>query len=133
MWIAAALGFALFSWLRSGAANPAAYPRWPLWVIGNFIGFGLGSLGSANRAFVGYLTPADRAAEFFGLWGLVFKLAAVLTIPFGLAKDTLGTTAALLVLVGFLVTGLLLTLFVDENRGLAAVRAEEAATMPPAP
>lgn len=131
IWIAAALGFALFSWLRNTSATPATFPRWPLWLIGNFIGFGLGSLGSANRAFVGYLTPADRAAEFFGLWGLVFKLAAVLTIPFGLAKDALGTTAALLVLAGFLIAGLVLTLFVNEKRGLAAVRAEEAATLPP--
>jgi len=125
VWIFAALGFALFSWLRSQAADPAAFPRWPLWVVGNFIGFGLGSLGAANRAFFCYLTPANRSAEFFGLWGLVFKFSAVLTIPFGLAKDTLGTTAALLVLAGFLVAGLVVTFFIDEERGLAAARADE--------
>jgi UMF1 family MFS transporter len=94
--------------------------------VGNFIGFGLGSLGAANRAFFCYLPPASRSAEFFGLWGLVFKFAAVLTIPFGLAKDFLGTTAALLVLAGFLVAGLVVTCFIDERRGLAAAQAADA-------
>lgn len=126
LWIATTAGFVVFAWARSRAAVPAAFPSWPLWLIGNLVGFGLGSLGSANRAFVGYLTPAARSAEFFGLWGLVFKLAAVLTIPFGFAKDAWGTPAALLVLLGFLVVGGGLTLFVDERRGLATARAEDA-------
>ncbi len=126
LWIATTAGFALFAWLRTRAAEPAAFPTWPLWLVGNLIGFGLGSLGSANRAFVGFLTPSTRSAEFFGLWGLVFKLAAVFTIPFGFAKDAWGTPAALLVLLGFLVAGGGFTLFVDEQRGLAAARAEDA-------
>jgi len=124
---AATLGFVSFSWLRSRAADPAAFPGWPLWLIGNLVGLGLGALGSANRAFAGYLTPVGRSAEFFGLWGLVFKLGAVGTIPFGLAKDAWGTTAALVVLLGFLVAGTVLTLFVDEQRGLAAAQAAEMA------
>lgn len=125
VWIATTAGFAAFAWARSRAAMPAEFPTWPLWLVGNLIGFGLGSLGSANRAFVGFLTPTSRSAEFFGLWGLVFKLAAVFTIPFGFAKDAWGTPAALLVLLGFLAVGGLLTLFVDEHRGLAAARAED--------
>lgn len=125
IWIFTTAGFAVFAWLRGHSADPAGYPTWPLWLVGNLIGFGLGSLGSANRAFVGFLTPASRSAEFFGLWGLVFKLAAVLTIPFGFAKDAWGTPAALLVLLGFLVVGGSITLFIDENRGLAAARTED--------
>ena len=125
VWIAATAGFVLFAWLRSRAPDPNGYATWPLWLLGNLFGFGLGSLGSANRAFVGYLTPASRSAEFFGLWGLVFKLAAVVTIPFGWAKDVWGTPAALVVLLGFLVVGSIITLFVDEHRGLEAARAED--------
>jgi uncharacterized integral membrane protein len=53
---------------------------------------------------------------------LVFKLAAVLTVPFGYAKDAWGTPAALIVLLGFLVIGFVLTLGVNEERGLAAAR-----------
>ena len=95
-------------------------------MFGNLLGFGLGSLGSANRAFVGYLTPEHRSAEFFGVWGLVFKSAAVLTVPFGYAKDHWGTPTALGVLAGFVVIGFSLTLLVDEARGVAAALADDA-------
>ena len=125
VWVVTTGGFILFAWLRGQAADPEAFPRWPLWVLGNCIGFGLGSLGSANRAFVGYLTPVHRTGEVFGLWGLIFKLAAVITLPFGYVKDAWGTTSALWVLLGFIVIGFVLTLFIDEQRGLAAAREED--------
>lgn len=57
------------------------------------------------------------------MWGLVFKLAAVMTFPFAWAKDELGTPQALLVLAAFIAVGLGLTLFVDEKRGHAAANA----------
>ncbi len=95
----------------------------PVWIAGNMLGLGLGSLGAANRAFVGYLTPANRSAEFFGLWGLVFKLAAVLVVPFGYVKDKFGLPSSLAVLAGFVIVGFVLTLFIDEKRGAAAAAA----------
>jgi len=127
LWLVTALSFSLFAFLR--ARNPAGVPTWPLWLFGNLIGFGLGSLGSANRAFVGYFTPRARTAEVFGVWGMVFKFATVLTIPFAYVKDTLGTPASLLVLAGFILAGLVVTLMVDEPRGLAAARAQDAEGM----
>ena len=84
------------------------------------LGFGLGSLGSANRAFVSYLAPPNREAEIFGIWGLMWKLSAIMTFPFAWVKDTVGTAEALLVLAGFILAGLILTLMIDERRGLAA-------------
>ena len=120
VWIITVLGFALYAWLHDrNPANPD-FPIWPLWLVGNLLGFGLGSLGSANRAFVGYLAPPGREAETFGMWGLVWKLSALTTFPFAWVKDTLGTPQALLVLAGFIAAGLLLTFFIDERRGLAA-------------
>jgi UMF1 family MFS transporter len=123
IWLATALGFAFYAYLyethaRSGAAEP--YPTWPLWVVGNLLGFGLGSLGSANRAFVSYLAPPNREAEVFGLWGLMWKLSAIMTFPFAWVKDTVGTPEALLVLAGFILAGLILTLCINERRGHAA-------------
>ncbi len=123
LWLATALGFAWYARLHethSASMPDEPFPLWPLWLIGNLLGFGLGSLGSANRAFVGYLAPPDREAETFGMWGLVWKLSAIMTFPFAWVKDTLGTASALLVLAGFLTIGLVLTLFIDEKRGLAA-------------
>jgi len=123
IWIVTAAVFAGYAHgyeLNGRRPNAGPYPTWPLWLIGNLLGFGLGSLGSSNRAFVSYLAPEGRAAETFGMWGLVFKLAAIMTFPFAWIKDTRGTPAALLVLTGFLLIGLLLTLFVNEARGRAA-------------
>lgn len=123
LWMLTTVSLAFYAWMRTRVADPSAYPTWPLWALGNLLGFGLGSLGSANRAFVGFLTPVSRTGEVFGLWGLVFKLSAVCTIPFGVAKDKLGTPAALLVLLAFIVVGFAVTLFVDERRGRDAARA----------
>jgi len=125
IWVLTALGFAFYAHrhdlhLQHAAPGAAPYPTWPLWLIGNLMGFGLGSLGSANRAFVAFLAPAHRSAETFGMWGLVLKVAAIMTFPFAWIKDTSGTPAALLVLAGFLVVGFVLTLFVNETRGRAA-------------
>ncbi len=123
IWVLTALAFAGYAFLQDRHRQlPGAppYPTWPLWVIGNLMGFGLGSLGSANRAFVAYLAPAHRSAEVFGMWGLVYKLAAIMTFPFAWIKDTSGTPYALLVLAGFLAAGFFLTWFVDEVRGHAA-------------
>ena len=127
VWLATAFGFALYAYLydahaRSGVV--AKYPTWPLWVIGNLLGFGLGSLGSANRAFVSYLAPPNREAEVFGIWGLMWKLSAIMTFPFAWVKDTMGNAQALLVLAGFLVVGLVLTLMINEKRGHAAAQGE---------
>ncbi|MFZ4574705.1 MAG: MFS transporter [Phycisphaerales bacterium] len=118
VWIVVCLLFAGYTWARGHSPDPSAYPLWPIWILGNMIGFGLGSLGAANRAFVGFLTPPERTAECFGLWGLVFKLAAVGTIPFALARDRLGDPASFLLLGGFLVIGLVLTLAVKERRAV---------------
>ena len=123
VWLATALGFAWYAHLydqhaASGIAGD--YPTWPLWVIGNLLGFGLGSLGSANRAFVGYLAPPNREAEVFGIWGLMWKLSAVMTFPFAWVKDTMGNSQALLVLAGFILAGFVMTLFINEKRGHAA-------------
>jgi UMF1 family MFS transporter len=120
VWLATALGFAAYAHLHANHQGAAAFPAWPLWLIGNLLGFGLGSLGSANRAFVGFLAPPGREAETFGMWGLMWKISAIMTFPFAWVRDTLGTTEALLLLAGFLAIGLVLTFFIDEKRGAAA-------------
>jgi UMF1 family MFS transporter len=123
LWLFTALGFAGYSALHSAhlALHPQSpFPVWPLWLIGNLLGFGLGSLGSANRAFVSYLTPTGREAETFGIWGLVWKITAITTFPFAWVKDVVGNTEALLVLAAFVAVGLVLSIFIDEKRGALA-------------
>jgi UMF1 family MFS transporter len=131
VWMLATLGFAYYAYtFQQGAKQtpPHIPPQWPMWFFACLVGFGLGALGSANRAFVGFLAPQSRSAEVFGLWGLVFKLAAIGTVPFGLMMDRVGMPAALLTLTGFVTAGFAVTLLVDEKRGGATARDEDART-----
>ena len=117
VWLITACAFAAYAYLHETQSMPA----WPLWLIGNMLGFGLGALGSANRAFVGYLAPPGREGEIFGIWGLTYKVSAIMTFPFAWVRDSTGSPAALLVLAGIILVGLVLTLPIDEQRGRRAI------------
>ncbi|MEO1008533.1 MAG: MFS transporter [Planctomycetota bacterium] len=98
---------------------PGGGPQWPLWIVGNGLGFGLGGIGTASRSLVGRLTPAHRTAEFFGLWGMIYKLAgAIGVLSFGAIARTLGEVASLVLLLSFFAVGTLLMLRVNERAGV---------------
>jgi UMF1 family MFS transporter len=94
------------------------------WIAANIAGICLGASQSAGRALVGYLTPADRHAEFFGLWGLAVKLASILG-PLSYGAVTWLTDndhrAAMLITGTFFVLGLAVLASVDPERGRRAV------------
>lgn len=93
------------------------------WVVANLVGIALGASQSAGRALVGQFSPPERSAEFFGLWGLAGKLAAVIgPLTYGLVTYTShgNHRLALLATAVFFVAGFLLLLSVDERRGRAA-------------
>ncbi len=101
--------------------------RTGFWVVANLVGIALGSSQSAGRALVGLFSPAGRSAEFFGLWGLAGKLAAIVgPITYGLiAWASHGNhRLALLSTAAFFIVGLALLLTVNESRGRAAAQAE---------
>lgn len=123
VWITSCVALA---WLSMSRGRGGWSPEWMFWVIGNGLGFGLGGIGTASRALVGAFTPRHRSAEFFGLWGLTFKLAgAIGVLSFGEIKAAIGTTAALWTLAGFFVAGLIVVLFVSERGGRLAARTAE--------
>ena len=68
----------LCGWIVMVVVAAAARDVPTFWVAANLGGLCLGSSQSAARALVGYLSPGDRRAEFFGLWGLSVKLSAIL-------------------------------------------------------
>lgn len=114
VWAVSTLGLAFNNLLGGG-------PEW-FWLISAGVGLGLGGIGTGSRALVGALTPPAKAGEFFGLWGLVFKLAGVVgPVCFGVVSLT-HATAGLFVLAGFFVAGLLLMPLIDEREGIAAAR-----------
>ncbi len=48
------------------------------WIAANLAGIGMGACQSGGRALVGYLSPTDRLAEFFGVWGFYTRFSAIL-------------------------------------------------------
>jgi len=114
VWVVA-LVLAFFTETRAG-----------FWVVANLVGIALGSSQSAGRALVGQFSPPRRTAEFFGLWGLAGKLAAVIgPIAYGLVTwlSSGNHRLALLSTTVFFVVGLALLATVDERRGRAVARA----------
>ena len=90
------------------------------WIAANIAGLCMGSSQSAGRALVAYLSPRDRAAEFFGLWGVAVRLAAILgPLTYGAVTWlTAGNHRLAILLTGvFFVISLLVLAFVDESRG----------------
>jgi UMF1 family MFS transporter len=111
LWIATTL----LAWAASG---PALF-----WVAANLAGLCLGSSQSAGRALVGYLSPQDRHAEFFGLWGLAVKLSSILgPITYGTVTwiSNGNHRLAMLATGGFFVAGLAILARIDVRRGRLA-------------
>ena len=121
---AATLGTLTFLGARRPEGDPL--PVWPVWAAGIALGVGLGGVGTATRAAVSSLTPAHRAAEFFGLWGATYKLAGVVGLPaFGVVRWAIGPTASFVVLGAFFVVGGAMLGRVRFARGHAAADASE--------
>jgi UMF1 family MFS transporter len=111
LWIATTL----IAWAATG---PALF-----WVAANLAGLCLGSSQSAGRALVAYLSPVDRHAEFFGLWGMAVKLSSILgPLTYGVVTwSTDGNhRLAMLATGGFFVVGLVLLARIDVPRGRRA-------------
>jgi UMF1 family MFS transporter len=112
-------------WIAMTLLAYAASSREAFWIAANLAGVCLGSSQSAGRALVGYLSPAHRRGEFFGLWGLAVKLSAIVgPLTYGAVTwITAGNhRLAILATGAFFVAGLALLAGIDVQRGRAAAR-----------
>ena len=101
---------------------------WLIWVLGNAIGLGMGMIGTSSRALVGSMTPRQRTAEFFGLWGLTLKMAGFVGPGlFAVVKYVGSPAAAFFVLTALSAVAFVLMLFVDPQRGAREASAAELA------
>jgi UMF1 family MFS transporter len=120
------LAFTLLGWCSMIAIAYLTTDRVGFWIAANIAGICLGASQSAGRALVGYLTPADRHAEFFGLWGLAVKLASILgPLTYGAVTWMTGNDhrSAMLITGIFFVLGLVVLKSVDPERGRRAATA----------
>jgi UMF1 family MFS transporter len=121
------LALTLAVWIVATGLAFAAERRTGFWLAANLVGVAMGSSQSAGRALIGQFTPPTRAAEFFGLWGLAGKLAAVVG-PFSYGLITHLTAGnhrlAIVSTIVFFVAGLALLATVNESRGKEAALAD---------
>jgi MFS transporter, UMF1 family len=86
------------------------------WVAAFVAGLCMGSSQSVGRAMVGTLAPQDRLGEFFGLWALAVRLAAIIgPLTYGLVTLlTAGNHRLAILMTGlFFVVGLILLRRID--------------------
>jgi UMF1 family MFS transporter len=117
------LAVTLMIWIVATSLAYVSDSRAGFWVVANLVGIALGASQSSGRAMIGQFSPPARAAEFFGLWGLAGKLAAVVgPLSYGLITYlTAGNhRLAILSTVSFFVAGLVLLATVNEEHGKAA-------------
>lgn len=70
----------LVLWLWVSALLMAVWSQteFMFWVVGPLAGMGLGGVWVVSRAFLVELCPAEKIGEFFGIYGLAGKMAAIL-------------------------------------------------------
>ncbi len=113
----------LIIWIIAIGITYSAVEAATFWLAANLIGIALGASQSAGRAMVGQFAPPQRSGEFFGLWGLAVRLAAIIgpltygaTIYLMQGNHRLAILSTLL----FFILGLILLLTVNEQRGKQA-------------
>ena len=110
------MAMVLFAWF---AVTPPLF-----WIAANLAGICMGSSQSAGRALVAFFSPPDRAAEFFGLWGVATRLSAILgPLTYGAISWISGGNHRLAMLITgvFFIAALMVLAGVNEARGRAAV------------
>ncbi len=115
-----ALVITLLGWLLTVLLAWWAEEAARFWLAANVAGLCLGASQSAGRALVGYLSPRQRRAEFFGLWGLAVKLSAIFgPLTYGLAAwlSAGDHRLAMLSLGVYFIIGLAILAGVDVRRG----------------
>jgi UMF1 family MFS transporter len=121
LWFFAVLGIwavtDLTAWINAqlGTSYESQYVF--LW-IGVAAGLSLGSSQSASRAMVGLFSPEQKAAEFFGFWGLSNKVAGVFgIIGLGLLQAEFGLQQSVLFCAFLFLVAIVICLFVNQKRG----------------
>ena len=120
-----ALAGGLLLWIVAIGVSFIASDKTTLWLAGNLIGLAMGSTQAGGRALVGVFTPEGRSGEFFGLWGLAARAAAIIgPLSYGLVSSASGGDhqMALLSTLAFFVLGLGLLFTVREQRGIETAR-----------
>ena len=113
-------GWVLMTLLAFIATTPAIF-----WVAAVVAGLCMGTSQSAGRALAGLFAPAERLAEFFGLWAFAVRLSAIVgPITYGVVTWLADGNHR----VGILATGVFFIIGIVILRGVDVARGKAAAT-----
>jgi UMF1 family MFS transporter len=115
-----ALALTLVGWVAMTLIAGLGESRVQFWVAAALAGLCIGASQSCGRAMVGLLAPEPRLAEFYGLWSLAVRVAAVIgPITYGAVTWVSGGNHRLAILgTGlFFVAALAVLRTVDVERG----------------
>jgi MFS transporter, UMF1 family len=73
-----ALSVTLIAWMFMTVLAYLATEAIVFWIAAVIAGLCMGSSQSVGRAMVGVLSPPDRLGEFYGLWALATRVAAII-------------------------------------------------------
>jgi MFS transporter, UMF1 family len=110
----------LFMWIATVIVAYVWHSQSGFWFAANMAGLCLGASQSGGRALVGVLSPKAQLAEFYGLWGVVVRLAGIVgPMLYGLVTWLTQNNhrLALLVTGSMFVIGLAVLRGVDVDRG----------------
>ena len=118
-----ALAVTLLAWIVMVLTAAIGESMTSFWIAATIAGLCMGSSQSCGRAMVGVLAPSERLGEFFGLWALATRLAAVIgPLTYGLVTWVTDNNHRLAILSTglFFVVGLLILSRIDIARGIKA-------------
>jgi UMF1 family MFS transporter len=121
-----ALALTLAGWIAMVAIASLTHDVGAFWVAAGLAGLCMGSSQSCGRAMIGAMAPADRRAEFYGLWTLAVRLASIVgPLTYGVVTWATGGNHRLAIAITglFFVGALFVLRGVDVARGERAARA----------
>ncbi len=114
------LAVTLLGWLAMTLIAGLGQSLFSFWFAGLLAGLCMGASQSGARAMVGLLAPSNRLGEFFGLWTLAVRVAAIVgPLTYGLVTWLSGGQHRLAMLLtgAFFLAGLVLLRGIDLQRG----------------
>jgi UMF1 family MFS transporter len=119
---------ALSNWLLAVLVLAFSADRLWFWIAAGLLGNANGGTFAVGRASVGRFAPHGRAGEFFGLWGLSCKFAAIVgPISYGLIAYLSNGNHRLAILscAMFFLASLIIATSINDQRGIEAARSAE--------
>jgi UMF1 family MFS transporter len=110
----------LLLWGAVAIAGAFARTQVTFWIMAAGAAIGMGSAQAVGRSFMARISPSSRESEFFGFYTLAGPMGSIVAfLTFGLVSSGSGNQRlAVLWTLPFFVAGMLLTLWIEEDKAI---------------